>query len=60
MAGTTISVGELRKNFDEYLRRVKAGEVIVITRYGKPVAEFMPAQAMQKEQESQRSSAKRT
>ncbi len=47
MADLTISVSELRHRFDEYIHRVKMGEAIVITRYGKPVAELIPAQMIQ-------------
>jgi antitoxin (DNA-binding transcriptional repressor) of toxin-antitoxin stability system len=50
MAGLTISMSELRRNFDEYLRRVKLGETFLITKYGKPVGEFKPAGPIQERQ----------
>lgn len=50
MAGITISMSELRNNFDDYLRRVKLGETFLITKYGKPVAEFKPAKVTQEKQ----------
>ncbi len=50
MSKLTINISELRNHFDGYIDRVKLGEVIVVTKYGKPVAEFAPATAIQKEQ----------
>ena len=47
MAGVTITISELRNHFDEYIRRVKSGEAIMITKYGRPVAEFIPAKMIQ-------------
>ena len=44
MAQSVISITELRKNFDEILQRVKSGEIFIITKYGKPHAQFIPAQ----------------
>ena len=44
----TVSVSELRRHFDAYMNRIKSGEVVVVTKYGKPVAEFVPAQIKQK------------
>ncbi len=40
-----ISITELRARFDFYLKQVKAGRELVITKYGKPVARFAPALA---------------
>lgn len=34
----TLSAASAKKNFAESLRRAEAGEVVEITRYGKPVA----------------------
>jgi prevent-host-death family protein len=34
----TATVGEIQKNFAQVLREIKAGEEIVVTRRGKPVA----------------------
>jgi prevent-host-death family protein len=45
-----ISATEMRRHFDEYMQRIKLGDVVVITKYGKPVAEFIPSQEIQKEQ----------
>jgi len=38
----TIKVEDFEQTFQEYLDRVEAGETIVLTRKGKPVAEIMP------------------
>lgn len=38
----TVSVRELKNRLSEYLRRVKAGERVVVTDRGKPVAELAP------------------
>ena len=53
-----ISISELRSSFDKYMNRIKSGEVIVITKYGKPIAQFTPAQVIEKEQKSYRLKAK--
>ncbi len=55
----TISISELRSHFDAYMHRIKSGEVIVFTKYGKPVAQFTPAQMIQKEQKSYRPKQKK-
>ena len=55
----TISISELRSQFDAYLNRIKSGETIVITKYGKPVAWFTPAQIIQKEQKLSRPKQKK-
>ncbi len=34
----TASVGEVQKNFSKILKEIKAGEEVIITRRGKPVA----------------------
>lgn len=39
---TSISHREMRNNSAEVLRRVEAGEVIVVTNRGEPVAELVP------------------
>jgi prevent-host-death family protein len=36
------SVRELKNRLSEYLRRVRAGERIVVTDRGRPVAELLP------------------
>jgi prevent-host-death family protein len=35
-------IRELRKDLSAYMRRVKAGEIIVITERGKPVGRIVP------------------
>jgi prevent-host-death family protein len=41
----TAGVRELRRNFRRYLAQVKAGERLVVTRRGRPVAVFLPLPA---------------
>jgi prevent-host-death family protein len=41
----TIGIRELRDHLSEYLRRVREGELLVITDRGKPVGELRPAEA---------------
>jgi prevent-host-death family protein len=45
MRVTTIGVRELKSRLSEYLRRVKAGETIVITDRGRTVGRIVPAAA---------------
>ncbi len=42
----TVSVGvrELRGNLREFLDRVQAGEEVIVTEHGKPVARIVPPQ----------------
>ena len=42
MNKTTVGTRELKNKFSEYLRRVKAGETIVITDRGNEVAWIIP------------------
>lgn len=44
---TKISVDEIDKNWSTYLRRVEAGETLIITKAGKPIAEIKPATSAQ-------------
>jgi prevent-host-death family protein len=44
MPETTAGIRELKNRLSEYLRRVKAGETIIITEWGKPVGQIMPIQ----------------
>ena len=37
-----VTVDEIQRNFPSYLQRVEAGEKLVITRGGRPVAEVTP------------------
>jgi prevent-host-death family protein len=43
---TTIGIRELRQNASEYIRRVKAGETVIVTERGKPVAHLVPPKPM--------------
>ncbi len=40
---STVGVRELRDNLSEYLRRVRGGELLVITDRGTPIGELGPA-----------------
>jgi prevent-host-death family protein len=37
-----VGLTELRRHFGEYMRRLKAGEIIVITERGKEIAWITP------------------
>jgi prevent-host-death family protein len=39
----SVGVRELRDNLSEYLRRVREGELLVITDRGRPIGELGPA-----------------
>jgi len=39
----SVGVRDLRDNLSEYLRRVKQGELLVITDRGEPIGELAPA-----------------
>lgn len=41
----SVGVRELRDNLSEYLRRVREGELLVITDRGRPIGELGPAAA---------------
>lgn len=43
-----ISVAEAKARFSEILKRAEAGETVVVTRHGKPVARVEAAQATPK------------
>jgi prevent-host-death family protein len=45
MSETTVGIRELKNRLSEYLRRVKAGETVIITQRGKPVGQIMPIEA---------------
>jgi prevent-host-death family protein len=45
MRETIVGTRELKNRLSEYLRRVKAGETIIITERGKPVGQIMPVQS---------------
>lgn len=40
---TTVGIRELKNRLSEYVERVEAGEVVTITKRGRPVARVMPA-----------------
>jgi len=42
MTVTEAGVRELKANLSAYLRRVEAGETIIIVRHGKQIARLMP------------------
>ena len=42
---SSVGVRELRDNLSEYLRRVREGELLVITDRGQPIGELGPAVA---------------
>ena len=41
----TVSIREANQNFSRLVKEVEAGETVVITRQGKPVAELKPRPA---------------
>ena len=38
----TVTVSQLKMSLSTYLRQVKAGEEMVITKYGRPIARLLP------------------
>jgi prevent-host-death family protein len=44
MSVTRIGTRELKNHLSEVLRRVKAGEMVIITERGKPVGQITPLQ----------------
>ena len=45
MRETFVGTRELKNRLSQYLRKVKAGETIIITERGKPVGQIVPIQA---------------
>ena len=43
----TATVSKLKASLSEYLRRVKAGEEVLVTERGKPIAKLTPAVNLQ-------------
>jgi prevent-host-death family protein len=43
----TASVSKLKASLSAYLRRVKAGEEVLVTERGRPVAKLSPATSLQ-------------
>lgn len=42
MPGIKVGIRELKTNLSKHLRRVKAGEMLIITEYGKPIGRIVP------------------
>ena len=42
MSELSVGVRELKSHLSEYLRRVKAGQTVVITEHGQPVGRIVP------------------
>ncbi len=42
MLATKVGVRELKTHLSKHLRRVKAGEMLIITEYGKPIGRILP------------------
>ena len=40
--GEQVGVRELRDHFSEYVERARAGEEVVITEHGRPIARLVP------------------
>jgi prevent-host-death family protein len=40
----TVSVADAKSRFSEYVRRAEAGDVVVLSRHGRPVAALIPAE----------------
>lgn len=51
-AEINVAVHEIKTRFSEYLRRMQAGEEIVVTARGKAVARLVPAEAAPGEPET--------
>ncbi len=57
MSETTVGVRELKAHLSRYLRRVKAGESLIITSRGEPVGRLIPARPSTTEGEEARIAA---
>jgi len=42
MGDTKVGTRELKSRLSEYLRRVKAGQTIIVTERGKPIGQIVP------------------
>lgn len=42
MTRKSVSVSQLKARLSEYLRRVKAGETVLVTERGRPIVEMKP------------------
>ena len=45
MQETSVGTRELKNRLSQYLRKVKAGETVIITERGKPIGQIVPIQA---------------
>jgi prevent-host-death family protein len=45
---TTVSVAEAKSHLSEFLNRIQAGEEVIITRRGQPIARLSPIQQPRK------------
>src|SRR5207237_4465212 len=51
--GMETGIRELKDNLSRYIRRIEAGECVVVTAHGRVVAELVPPQAVSRGQRSQ-------
>ena len=42
MSEMSVGIRELKSRLSEYLRRVRAGEMVIITDHGRPVGRIVP------------------
>ncbi len=49
MSAVTVGIRELKSHLSAYLRRIKAGETVVITDRGTPVGRLMPVETSREE-----------
>ena len=40
-----VGIRELKSKLSEYMRRVKSGQTIVVTKHGKPIGQIVPVKA---------------
>jgi prevent-host-death family protein len=45
MSEMRVGTRELKSKLSEYMRRVKAGQTIVVTEHGKPIGQIVPIKA---------------
>jgi prevent-host-death family protein len=45
MSEMRVGTRELKNKLSEYLRRVKAGETIIVTEHGRTIGQIIPAKA---------------
>jgi len=44
-----VGIRELKSKLSEYMRRVKSGQTIVVTKHGKPIGQIVPVKALLEE-----------